>query len=156
MKASRLKYWLRQYWHIAVRPPLQRQQTDWQILYCNSKTISKTMQCTFIIAGNAHLEYFTLTSPTFLPRELDGSSDAIDVPGGFPFGSQNFSSILVRWHLAVVEQNQLSKNVNVLLSIGILVTWNVLTFVSLEPGRLCGMKDLPCTISWTEAILLCD
>ena len=42
------------------------------------------------------LEYFTLTSPTFLQRELDGSSDAIDVPGGFPFGSQNFSSIFVR------------------------------------------------------------
>ena len=42
------------------------------------------------------LEYFTLTSPTFLQRELDGSSDAIDVPGGFPFGSRNFSSIFVR------------------------------------------------------------
>ena len=42
------------------------------------------------------LEYFTLNSPTFLQSEDDGSSDAIDVPGGFPFGSQNFSSIFVR------------------------------------------------------------
>ena len=42
------------------------------------------------------LEYITLTSPVFPPRDDDGSSDAIDVPGGFPFGSQNFSSIFVR------------------------------------------------------------
>ena len=50
-----------------------------------------------IAAGReSALEYFTLTSPTFLPRRDDGSSDAIDVPGGFPFGSQNFSSIFVR------------------------------------------------------------
>ena len=44
----------------------------------------------------SRLQYFTLTSPTYLPRLDDGSSDAIDVPGGFPFGSQNFSSVFVR------------------------------------------------------------
>ena len=50
-----------------------------------------------IAAGRESVfEYFSLTSPTFLQRELDGSSDAIDVPGGFPFGSQTFSSIFVR------------------------------------------------------------
>ena len=42
------------------------------------------------------LEYFTLTSPTFLQRDDDGSSDVIYAPGGFPFGSRNFSSIFVR------------------------------------------------------------
>ena len=52
---------------------------------------------TVIVAESANvLEYFTLTSPTYLPRHDDGSSDAINVPGGFPFGSQNFSSIFVR------------------------------------------------------------
>ena len=50
-----------------------------------------------IAAGReSALEYFTLTSPTFLPRVLDGSSGPIDVPGGFPFGSQNFLSFFVR------------------------------------------------------------
>ena len=37
-----------------------------------------------------------LTSPTFLPPSLIGSSDAITVPGGFPFGSQSFFFIYVR------------------------------------------------------------
>ena len=50
------------------------------------------------VSEDSSFEYFTLTSPTYLPRDDDGSSDAIDVPGGFPFGSQNFSSIFVRLH----------------------------------------------------------
>ena len=41
------------------------------------------------------LEYFTLSSPTYLRRRDDGHSDAINVLGGFPFGSQYFSSIFV-------------------------------------------------------------
>ena len=47
-------------------------------------------------ASVSSLEYFTLTSPTYLPYGDDESSEAIDIPGGFPFGSQNFSSIFVR------------------------------------------------------------
>ena len=65
-------------------------------MYCNSKTMLKTTPCTFLIAGNAHVEYFTLNSPTFLQRNLHGFSDVINVTGGFLFGSQNFSSIFVR------------------------------------------------------------
>ena len=53
----------------------------------------------FLIVGSdseMSLEYFTLTSPIYLPRLDDGSSDAINVSGEFPFGSQNFSSLFVR------------------------------------------------------------
>ena len=50
-----------------------------------------------LIAGRpVSLEYFTLTLPVFLPREDDGTSDAIDVPGGFPFGSRTFIHTYVR------------------------------------------------------------
>ena len=52
----------------------------------------------FITESVNSLEYFTLTSPIFLPRLLDGSSDVIniDLPGGFPFGSKRFSDMFVR------------------------------------------------------------
>ena len=63
----------------------------------------------FITTGSARsLEYFMLTSPIFLPPSLIGSSDAITVPGGFPFGSQRFFFIYVRiWNTeALLPCNQ--------------------------------------------------
>ena len=52
----------------------------------------------FFIAGSANsLEYFALNTPIFLPPADDGSSDVISISGGFPFGSQTFSSMFVRW-----------------------------------------------------------
>ena len=57
-----------------------------------------------LIAGSAYsLEYFTLTSPTYIHHD-DESSDAINVPGRFPFGSQNFSSLFVRLYLVAAER----------------------------------------------------
>ena len=56
----------------------------------------KLLSVLFTTGGKNSLVYFILTMPTFLPRFLDGFSDSIIVPGGFPFGSQIFSSIFVR------------------------------------------------------------
>ena len=59
--------------------------------YC---TVNMDIQ--FFVGRVSSLEYFILTSPTYLPRDLDGSSDAIYVPGGFSFGSHIFYFIYVR------------------------------------------------------------
>ena len=66
------------------------------ILVSVEHTIIYNSNTEFRFAENASvLKYLTLPSPSFLPRDDDGSSATIHIPNGFPFGSQVFYSTYV-------------------------------------------------------------
>ena len=83
--------------------PLQlylRVQIQCMIVLCSLEILTVVQNiavysCIFTAGSASSLQYFTLTSPTFLLRVLDGASDPISTPG-FPFGSQIFFTIFVR------------------------------------------------------------